>query len=139
VYKYTVSQKTSRLRLAITLTYVNGFPYFLSEILQMKCAIKRCFTTPLQTTCASAKSALPDKTGKNENTIFHSNAALVHCQNSTCCCLISSISLTHNSYSLCCIWLPKSCNRCTQLGAVEGMVQEKGNQQHYSSWTVLCA
>jgi len=29
---------------------------------------------------------------------FHSNAVLVHCQNSTCCCLISSVFLTHDSY-----------------------------------------
>jgi len=34
--KYTVSQKTSHLWLAITLTNVNGFWYFLAEMLPIK-------------------------------------------------------------------------------------------------------
>jgi len=50
---------------------------------------------PHQITCASA---LPGKTGKRKNCIFPSNAVLVHCLNSTSC-LISSIFLTHDSYS----------------------------------------
>jgi len=33
---YTVSQKTSHLRLAITLTYVNGFWYFSAEMLPVE-------------------------------------------------------------------------------------------------------
>jgi len=33
---YTVSEKTSHLWLAITLTHVNGFWYFLAEMLPMK-------------------------------------------------------------------------------------------------------
>ena len=37
------------------------------------------------------------------------------------------------------VWLPKSCSQCVQLGAVGGMVQEKGSWQHSSSWTVLHA
>jgi len=55
---------------------------------------------PPQITCASA---LPGKTGKHENRIFYSNALSVHCQNSTRWFLISSVFLTHNSYSRCCI------------------------------------
>jgi len=31
------------------------------------------------------------------------------------------------------------CNQCVQLGAVGGMVQEKGSRQRCSSWTVLHA
>jgi len=48
-------------------------------------------------------SALPGKTGKHENCFFHSNDVLVHCQNSTSCCLISSVFLIHDSYSCCCM------------------------------------
>ena len=45
--------------------------------------------------------ALPGKTG---NTKWHfSLVVLVHCQNSTGCCLISSVFLTHDSYSRCCM------------------------------------
>jgi len=44
----------------------------------------------------------------------------VHCQNLTSRCVISSIFLTHDSYSRCCaLWLPKSCSQCAQLGAVK--------------------
>jgi len=64
--------------------------------LPIKQTIKRRFTVPPQITCASA---LPGKTGKHENCIFHSNAVLVHCQNSTSRCLMSSIFLTQDSYA----------------------------------------
>jgi len=40
----------------------------LAEMLPIKWAIKRRFTTPPQITCASA---LPGKTRKHENHIFH--------------------------------------------------------------------
>jgi len=46
-----------------------------------------CLTMPSQTTCASA---LPGKTGKDKNDLFHSNAVLVYCMNSTSC-FISSV------------------------------------------------
>ena len=47
---------------------------FLAEMLPMKQAIKRHFNMPPEVTCTSA---LPGKTGKHENHIFHSNAVLV--------------------------------------------------------------
>jgi len=62
-------KKTSHLWLAITLMHVNGFWYVLAEMLPIKWAIKRRFTTPPQITCASA---LCVKMGKHENHIFHS-------------------------------------------------------------------
>ena len=58
-----------------------------------------CLTMPHQITCASA---LPGKTGKRENCIFPSNGVLVHCMNSATC-LISSIFLTHDLCSCCCM------------------------------------
>jgi len=72
---------------------------------------------------------IPGKTGKHEN-CFHSNAVLVHQS------LLDFFNfLTHDSYSR----LPKSCNQRVQLGAVGGMVQEKGSWERCSSWTVLHA
>ena len=35
------------------------------------------------------------------------------------------------------LWLSKSCNQCIQLGAVGGMVQEKGSRKRSGSWTAL--
>jgi len=70
-YKYTPClKKTSHLWLAITLMHVNGFWYFLAEMLPIKQAIKRRFTMPPQITCASA---LPVKNGKTwKSHFFHS-------------------------------------------------------------------
>jgi len=59
-------------------------------------------TSKAQITCASA---LHGRTGKHKNCIFQTNAVLVHCQNSTSRCLISSIFLTHDSYSRYCMTL----------------------------------
>jgi len=69
---FIVSQQTSHLWFAITLTYINAFLYFLAEMLPVKQAIKRRFTVPPQITCAST---LPGEPGKHEkNRIFQSNA-----------------------------------------------------------------
>jgi len=44
------------------------------------------------------------QTGKRKNRIFfYSNAVSMHCQNSTSRSLISSVFLTHDSYSCCCM------------------------------------
>jgi len=81
---YTVSQKkTSHLWLAITLTHMNGFWYFLAEMLPMKWAMRRRFTMPPQITCASA---LPGKMGKHKNHIFHS-IGLCYTHSAPVCCL----------------------------------------------------
>jgi len=41
----------------------------------------------------------PGQMAKLKNCIFHSNA-VVHCHNSTSCCLISSMFLTHDTLTL---------------------------------------
>ena len=66
-------------------------------------------------TCASA---LPGKTGNTKSHL--SLSVLVRCQNSSSRCLISSIFLTHDSFSYTAVWLPKSCSQCVQLGAIGG-------------------
>jgi len=84
----------------------------------------------------------PGKTGKHENHIhfFHSNSASVHCQNSTSRSLISSVFFDSRlSHTHAAVRLPKSCSQCVQLGAVGGVVQEKGSRERCSSWTVLHA
>jgi len=50
---------------------------------------------------------------------------------------LQSFWLTTHTHAA--VWLPKSCNQCAQLGAVEGIVQEKGSCERYRSWTVLHA
>jgi len=72
---------------------------FLTDVLPIKQAMKRHFTMPHQVTYSSA---LAGKTEKRKSCTFRSNAVLVHCLNSTSC-LISSIFLTHDSYSCCCM------------------------------------
>jgi len=84
-----------------------------------------------QVACASA---LPDKTGKHKNRIFHSNAVLV---NSTICLISSIFWLTTHTHAA--VWLSKSCNQCVQLGAIGGMVQDKRRRGRFRSWTVLHA
>ena len=82
---------------------------------------------PPQITCASA---IHGKAEKHESRIF---TQMLHCLNSTRCS-ISSTFLTHAA-----VWLPKSCNQYVQLGAVGGIVQEKGSRERCRSWTVLDA
>jgi len=91
---------------------------------------------PPQITCASA---LPGKTGKHKNCIFHSNtiSALLEFIRS----LLDFFSLFDSRLilTLLHVWLPKSCNQCIQLGTIGGMVQEKGSRYRCSSWTALHA
>jgi len=47
----------------------------------------------------ATSNKLQGKTGKHKNRIFSLNAVLVHCQNSTSHSLVSSVFLTHNSYT----------------------------------------
>jgi len=66
---YTVSQKTSHLWLAITLTHMNGFWYFFGRNVTDKVGNQKTLYYATWNTCAFA---LPVKTGKHENHIFHS-------------------------------------------------------------------
>jgi len=115
ISKYSVHRisKTSNLWLAVTWTHVNGFWYFFGRNVTDKVSNHKtlyyatsndlCFCTSWQ---------------NGETHIFHSNAVLVHCLNSTSHCLIAAIFLTHKSYAV--VWLPKYCSECIQLGAVGG-------------------
>ena len=69
---YTVSQKTSHLKLAITFDTHEWILITIGRDVTDK--VGKHFNMPLQITCASA---LPGKTGKNKNHIFHSNAVSV--------------------------------------------------------------
>jgi len=89
---------------------------------------------PPQITCASA---LPDKTGKHKNCIFHSYAVLVHCRIQPAAWFLQFFWLTTPIHVA--VRLRKSCNQCVQLGPVGGMVQEKGTWERCSSWTLLLA
>jgi len=71
IWKYTVSQKTSPMFLAITRESIFGFSY-LAEILLRKHAIKTCYIFPPHLINASA---LPCKTENTENVSFHVNVS----------------------------------------------------------------
>ena len=130
---YTVSQKCSTfglLKLWHTWTDFNIFGRSVTDRVSNQ-------NTPPQITRASV---LPGKTGRYEHRIFHSYAVLMHCQNSTCsrsvaAWFLQSFWLTTHTHAA--ISLHKSYNKCVQLGAVKGMVQEKGSRERCSSWTVL--
>ena len=77
----------------------------------IKQPIQRRFTTSTQITCASA---LPGKTGKHENCIFHSNARI----EPVAAWFLQSVWLMTHTHAA--VWLPKSRNQCVQLGAVVG-------------------
>ena len=103
---YTVSQKTSHIWLWHTWT---DFDIFFGRNATDKVASQKTLYNVISITCASA---VTDKTGNTK--IAFPLALLVHCQNSTSPCLISSIFLTHDSYAA--VWLPKFCKQCVQLG-----------------------
>jgi len=121
---HRVSKRTCYLWLAITWHPWTDFDIFLQKskgTLLYTTSNNLCFCTIWQN-------------GETRKFHFHSNAVLVHCQNSSSRCLISSIFLTHTPAAL---WLPKSCHQCAQFGTVGGIVQEKESREHCSSWTVL--
>jgi len=89
---------------------------------------------PAEITCASA---LPGKTGKHDNCIFHLNAVLLPELNQLLLDFFNifdsrliltlpydSLNLVINAFS---------------SGLLGGMVQEKGSRQRCSSWTMLHA
>jgi len=83
VVNYTLClKKTSHLRLAITLTHMNGFFYIFGRNVTDKVGNQN-FTIRPQITCASAP---PDKTRKHENHIF----TQLDCVHTQCTCAMSS-------------------------------------------------
>jgi len=126
--------KTSHLLLAIglTLTHVNGFWYFWQNVTDKVSNQKTLFNaTPI--TCASA---LAGKTQKHENRIF--TQILYYCiaRIQPAAWFIQSFWLTTHTHAA--VWLPKSCNQCAQLGAVGGMVREKGSRESATAVGLCC-
>jgi len=110
---------------------------FLAEILRIQYI--RNQKTLYCATSNNVASALPSKTGKRENRIFFTqmlHQCIARIQPVAPWLLQSFWLTTHNHAA---VWLPKSCNLCVQLGAVGGMVHEKGSRECRSSWTVLHA
>ena len=71
---------------------------------------------PPQIRCASA---LPGKTGKHKNCIFHSNARI----QPVATWFLQSFWLTTHTHAA--VWLPKLCKQCIQLGAVGARFRRK--------------
>jgi len=71
---------------------------------------------PHQITCASA---LPGKTEKHENHICTQMLRQFIAWIQPAVWFLQSF-FTHDSYSQCCIWLPKSCNQCVQPAGLLG-------------------
>jgi len=112
IYYYTVSQKTSHLCFAITLTSVNGFWYFFCRNVTDKVSSKRHLITPPQITCASV---LPGKTGNTKITFFPRCISAFPEFNQLLLDFFIFFWLTTHTHAA--LWLPKSCNQCVQLGA----------------------
>jgi len=122
VHNYTVSQKNIPPSVCYNWLTWNNFDIFGGSDIDKVSNQNTVYYATLCNLCFCTTW----QNGKHENCIFYWNAVLVHCQNSsnaTSSCLISSIFLTHNSYTG--VWLPKSCNQCIQLTAVGGMVHGK--------------
>ena len=120
-------KKTSCLWLAITLTHVNKFGYFFGRNVTDKVSSQKMLYYATSNNLCFCTTYWNEETWKLH---FHSNAVLVHCRIQ----LVAVWFLTHAA-----VWLPKSCNRCVQFGAVGGMIQKKGSWEHCSGWTVLHA
>jgi len=96
---YTMSQKTSHLWFAITLTHVKESLYFFCRnVIDKVCNQKTLYYATSINLCFCTTS----QNKEMQKLHFSLNAALAHCLNSTSC-LISSIFLTHDSYSCCCM------------------------------------
>jgi len=94
---YTVSQKTSHLWLAITLTHVNALWYFFGWNVTDKVSNQKtlyCATSNNVCFCITWQ--------KRGNTKIAFFTQMLYCQNSTSRCLISSIFLTHTHAA---VWL----------------------------------
>ena len=135
---HCVSKNVMHLWFAITLTHVNAFWYFFGrnvidkvsnqKTLYYATSINVCFCT-----------TVPGKTGKHENRIFSFKYCISALPefNQSLLDFFSLFSLTTHTHAA--VWLPESCNQCVQLGAVGGIVQEKGSRERRSSWIVLHA
>jgi len=97
---YTASRKNVPPLVRCNLDTREHILIFFGKNVTHKLSNQKHFTMPPQIMCASA---LPHKTGNTKIAFFHSNAVLVHCQNSTSRSLISSVFLTHDSYSCCAV------------------------------------
>ena len=94
-------------------------------------------TTLYYATCITYASAILGKTGKHEDCIFHSNAVLPEFNQS----LLDFFNPFDLQLVLTLLYdsLSRVINECVHLGAVGGMVREKGSRELYNSWTVLRA
>jgi len=132
---YTVSQKTSHLWFATTLTYVNAFWYFFGRNVTDKVSNQKtlyCATPNNLCFCTTWQN------GEHKNRIFslkYCMSALPEFSQS----LLDFSSLFDSRLILTAVWLPKSCNQCAEVGAVGSMVQEKGSRERRSSRTALHA
>jgi len=97
IYYYTMSQKNVPPLVCYNFDTRERILIFFGRNVTDVVSSQKRFTLPPQITCASA---LPSKTEKRENCIFFTQ---MHCQNSSSRSLISSVFLTHDSYSCCCM------------------------------------
>jgi len=96
---YTLSQKNVPPLVRYNFDIREHILIFFGINVTHKVCNQKHFTMPAQIVCASA---LPGKTGKLENRIFHLNAVSVHSQNSTSRSLILSVFLTRLILKLLC-------------------------------------
>jgi len=130
MHVHTVSQKTSHVWFAITLTHVNAFWYFWQKCYTDKVSNQKALY------CATSNNVCFCTTWQNgETRKSHFFTQMLY----QCFARIQPVVpwflqffwLTSHTHAA--VWLPKSCNQCVQLGAVgRSMVQEKGSRERSS-------
>ena len=91
---HRVSKNVLPLAWYIVLTHVNGFWCFWRNVTDKVSDQKTLYYATSNNLCLCTTY----ENGKTKKLHFHSHAVLMHCQNSTSRCFISSIFFTHDSY-----------------------------------------
>jgi len=136
--KYTVSQKTSRVWFAITLTHVNAFWYIFGRNVADKVSNQK---TLYRATSNNVCFCTTWQTGKHENRIFSLKCCISALQefNQSLLdfCSLSDSRVT--TYTHAAVWLSKYNNQCVQLeGCWGAWFRRKLSRERRNSWTVCC-
>ena len=127
--------KTSHLWFAITLTYVNAFWYFLIFFVTNKVSNQKALC------CATPNNLCFCTTWQNRETwkLLFFTRMLYQCIariQPVASWFLRSFWLTIYTHGA--VWLPKSCNQCTELGTVGGHTGNSGERKSRAPQQLDC-